>query len=147
MSEFKSELEWNRNGKTFDFERYDRTHRIQFGSGTTVTASAAPDFQGNPDAVNPEEQLVAAVSSCHMLTFLAIAARSHLVVERYTDTAVGVLAKNEAGKLAITEITLKPVIAFSGETSPDTLKLKQLHEKAHANCFIANSIRTRVIIL
>lgn len=146
MSIFKTTLNWKRNTPQFDFETYDRTHTLRFEGGTEIKASSAPDFKGNAALVNPEEQLIAAVSSCHMLTFLAIAAKSRLTVDSYSDSASGELAKNEKGRLAITAITLRPKVVFSGSNIPDAEKLKQLHHKAHENCFIANSVLANVTV-
>lgn len=143
MSEHHAKIEWSRNAPDFKYETYDRTHRIEFGGGFRCDASSAPEFLGRKELVNPEELLVAALSSCHLLTFLAIAARSRLVVDEYRDEAVGYLEKNEAGKLAVTHVTLRPWARFSGE-APSREKIEELHAKAHANCFIAQSVRTSV---
>lgn len=147
MSEFTTQLEWKRLGRSFDYETFDRTHLLKFSGGAGLSASSAPEYKGDASLVNPEEQMIAATSSCHMLTFLAIASKSRLTVESYDDRASGVLAKNSDGKLAITEITLRPRVVFSGENIPDATKLRQLHEKAHANCIVANSIRASVVVI
>ena len=146
MSEHTATVTWRRETPTFTYDDYRRDHRWEFGSGSLVHASAAPEYKGSPDLVNPEEALVAALSSCHMLTFLAIAARKRYVVDSYTDEAVGVLEKNEAGRFAVTRVTLRPKIVFSGETVPDEAAIAVLHEKAHENCFIANSVTTTVTV-
>jgi len=119
---------------------------LVFEGGSRVTASAAPAYRGNPAHVNPEEGLVAALSSCHMLTFLAVAAKKHFVVDHYTDQAVGFLDKNDKGKLAITRVILRPRIAFGGTTVPTPQEIAELHEQAHHGCFIANSVTTVVTI-
>jgi len=137
---------WKRRSEDFRFDSYSRDHLWRLGSGTTILASATPEFRGNPALVNPEEAFVAAVSSCHMLTFLSIAARKGLVVDSYEDHAVGYLDKNEQGRIAITRITLQPRVAFGGERIPDPEELARLHEQAHAGCFVANSIRATVEI-
>jgi len=100
---------------------------------------------GTPGPVDPEEAFVAALSSCHMLTFLAIAARKRLVVDAYDDHAVGVMAKNEQGRLAITHVTLHPKIVWAGP-EPDAETLERLHHRAHVECFIANSVTTSVTV-
>jgi len=146
MSEHQAIIEWHRDSADFSYDTYNRTHSWQFDDGTVVPASAAPAFNGGLYGIDPEEALVAATSSCHMLTFLAICAKKGLAVERYYDKAVGVLAKNESGKLAITQIALSPQVTFSGERQPDPAELQGLHESAHRNCFIANSINATVII-
>jgi len=98
------------------------------------------------EAVDPEEALVAATSSCHMLWFLSLAAKRGFVVDSYVDEAFGVMEKNETGKLAITRITLRPNIQFSGDKVPSAEELKSLHHTAHEECFIANSLKSEVLI-
>jgi organic hydroperoxide reductase OsmC/OhrA len=117
-----------------------------FEGGSRVTASAAPGYRGNPALVNPEEAFVAALSSCHMLTFLAVAAKRKFIVDTYSDRAVGFLEKNVKGKLAITRVILRPAVAFSGPTIPTKEQLAALHEEAHHGCFIANSVTTDVTV-
>jgi len=146
MSEHKITLEWKRESEGFSYESYNRDHVLIFGSGARVAASAAPGYRGNPAHVNPEDALVAALSSCHMLTFLAVAAKRKFVVDRYDDHAVGFLEKNQKGKLAITRVVLHPKIAFGGTTLPTQEDIAALHERAHAECFIANSVTTEVTV-
>lgn len=143
MSEHKISLKWERTTPDFNYKTYDRTHKVHFSGGSDIYMAAAPEYLGNPEITNPEEMVVAALSSCHMLTFLAIAAMKNLVVDSYTDDAVGILGKNSAGKMALTQVTLRPRITFSG-TQPDAAALDQMHHKAHDNCFIANSVTTEV---
>lgn len=145
MSQHEATLSWSRGGRGFGYEEYPRDHTWRFDGGTEVRATAAPDYRGNPALVDPEEAFVAAVASCHMLTFLAIASRKRLVVDRYDDTATGFMEKNADGKLAITRVVLRPKIAFSG-TAPPAEALARLHESAHANCFIANSVRSEIVV-
>ena len=146
MSEHKVTLEWKRGTESFSYETYSRDHVLLFEGGVRVSASAAPAYRGNPAHVNPEEALVAALSSCHMLTFLAVAAKKQFVVDQYSDHAVGVLEKNQKGKLAITRVTLRPRIAFGGPTPPTSEQIAALHERAHSDCFIANSVTTDVTV-
>jgi organic hydroperoxide reductase OsmC/OhrA len=146
MSEHHATITWRKGSTEFTYETYPRAHTWSFPSGIQVEASSAPDYLGSADRVNPEEALVAALSSCHMLTFLALAARKRLVVERYEDSAVGVLEKNSDGKLAITRVTLRPRAVFAQNAAPSPQDLQRLHEKAHEHCFIANSVRTAVSI-
>ena len=145
MSEHRVRVTWERGGIDFGYESYPRDHGWSFEGGVSVPASAAPAFRGNPLRVDPEAAFAAALSSCHMLTFLAIASRKRLVVDRYEDEAVGFLEKNEAGKLAMTRVVLRPRIAFAGAT-PGPEVVADLHERAHRECFIANSVLTRVEI-
>lgn len=143
MSEHKATLTWERKTSDFNYKTYDRTHKIHFSGGSEMLLTAAPEYLGNPEITNPEELMVAALSSCHMLTFLAMAAMKNLVVDNYKDEATGILAKNSAGKMALTEVTLRPKVTFSGN-QPDAATLEQMHHKAHDNCFIANSVTTDV---
>lgn len=148
---YKATVHWQRpEGAVFTDNKYSRAHEWRFDEGVVVTASSAPSSiappMSRPDAVDPEEALVAACSSCHMMFFLALAGRRGFVVESYTDDAVGVMTKNDAGKLYISEITLNPKIAWSGEKTPGEADVAAFHERAHAECYIANSIRATVTI-
>lgn len=145
MSFHKAKLSWQRTTADFVYETYDRTHAIELESGTHFSASAAADFFGNASLVNPEELLVSALASCHLLTFLAVAAKSRLEVNSYADNATGTLEKNSDGKLAVTHILLRPHIVWNN-AAPSEPKIRELHEKAHRNCLIGNSIRCDVII-
>jgi peroxiredoxin-like protein len=119
---------------------------VSFEGGQNLQGTAAPAFNGKAEHANPEELLVAALSSCHMLTFLAVAAKSQLTVDSYEDRAVGTLEKNANGKMAVTKVVLKPKIVFGGSGAPDPTRLKELHAKAHANCMIANSVACQVLV-
>lgn len=145
VSEHKATVSWQRETADFSYESYDRNHTWHFEGGCEVAASAAPDFLGSDDRVDPEEAFVAAISSCHMLTFLAIAARRRLVVDRYLDRAVGTMEKNEAGRLAVTRVVLRPEIEFAG-APPGAEQIAKLHELSHRECFIANSVRTEIAV-
>lgn len=125
---------------------FNRDHHISFGSGQTIAASSAPEYKGSIDKVNPEESLLAALSSCHMLTFLAIAHLKRLPVASYTDDAKAELGKTESGKLAVTKMVLNPKVVFMEGVDVSEETLAKIHEKAHANCFIANSINSEVEI-
>lgn len=146
MSEHKAEIRWRRTTDDFRYETYNREHNWKFEQGIEVQASAAPGFGGNPDYVDPEEAFVAALASCHMLTFLAIAARKRLTVDSYVDSAVGYLEKNENGKLVISRIRLRPTVEFAGDASVDSETLDTMHSKAHHNCFLANSVHTEITV-
>ena len=146
MSEHKVTVEWERETESFSYDAYNRDHLWTFDGGVRVAASAAPAFRGNPANVNPEEALVAALSSCHMLTFLALAARKQFVVDGYLDHAVGFLEKNADGKLAMTRVILRPKVTFGGPNIPDMDQIKSFHERAHTECFIANSVLTKVTV-
>jgi len=111
-----------------------------------MTASAAPAYLGNPANVDPEEAFVASLSSCHMLTFLAIACKQKFVLDEYIDEAVGHMEKNSEGRLAIMRVELRPKIKWSGDKTPTAEELDKMHHAAHDNCFIANSVKTEVTV-
>jgi organic hydroperoxide reductase OsmC/OhrA len=144
MSEYRARLQWTTTASPFRYETYSRAHTVTFGSGTTMQASAAPDYLGDTDRVNPEEAFLGALSSCHMLTFLAIAAKKGWVVESYDDDASCTLEK-EAGGLSVQHATLSPRVVFAGtEVTPEALAAA--HASAHRNCFIARSVKTEIAI-
>ena len=148
MSEYTAVITWARNGAAFTDNRYSRGHRWSFDGGIEVPASASPHVVPLPlsvaAAVDPEEAFVAALASCHMLWFLSIAAKRGFVVESYRDEAAGVMAKNAAGRLAMTHVTLHPAVTFSGQLRPTAAQHQEMHHEAHEQCFIANSVTTDV---
>lgn len=146
MSEHTITLTWQRESEDFSYKNYNRSHQWDFGHGVTLAASAAPDYQGDPELVDPEQAFVAALASCHMLTFLAIASQKKYVVDRYEDEAIGILGKNSEGKMALIEVTLRPRVTFSGGQLDNQI-LAQLHEAAHKNCFLANSVKTHIKVV
>jgi organic hydroperoxide reductase OsmC/OhrA len=146
MSEHKASIKWSRGGKDFTYKTYSRDH-VWSLNGNDVPASATTAYLGNPNRVDPETALVAALSSCHMLTFLALAANKGFVVDSYEDAAVGHLEKNAQGKFAVTRVELHPKIAFGGAKQPAGADLEWLHDKAHKECFIANSVTTDVRVI
>ncbi|MBC2605760.1 OsmC family protein [Pelagicoccus albus] len=145
MSEHIATLNWQRGDAAFDYKSYSRNHSWDFGHGLLVEASAATDYLGEEDKVDPEQAFVASLASCHMLTFLAIAAMSKITVESYRDRAIGHLAKNEAGKMAITRVDLYPEIVFAEGSEPSEKMLQRLHHKAHEECFLANSVNCEIV--
>jgi organic hydroperoxide reductase OsmC/OhrA len=146
MSEHSCTIHWRNAGKDMVYEAYSRDHTWEFEGGPVVPASAAPGYGGGVACVDPEEALVAAVSACHMLTFLAIAAKKKLVVADYTDHAVGHLEKNGDGVVAVTRIELRPVVTFAAGVAVSAADLGRLHDSAHRNCFIANSVKCAVTV-
>lgn len=148
MSTYTCDVSWMRAGAAFTDNKYSRVHRWRFDSGIEVRASAAPSVVPLPmsaaDAVDPEEAFVAALSSCHMLTFLHLAQKAGFIVDSYEDHASGVLERIGPGKLAMTTVTLRPRVRFSGDTRPDAQQFDRLHHDAHEACFIANSVTTRI---
>jgi organic hydroperoxide reductase OsmC/OhrA len=141
---------WERGEQLFTDQRYSRLHTLRFDGGISVPGSASPQVVPLPmsveAAMDPEEALVSAISSCHMLWFLSIAAKRGFCVDRYHDHAEGLMARNEQGRLAITVVTLRPDIAFSGTQQPSSADVDAMHHEAHAQCFIANSVRSEVRI-
>lgn len=146
MTEHRASIAWTLGDSEFSYEAYPRTHRTHFGGGAALDVSAAPEYRGDASKPNPEELLVSAAASCHMMTFLAIAARKKIVVLSYEDSAVGYLEPNEERRLAITRIELRPKITFQGP-APSTAEMDRLHDLAHRNCFIAQSLRATVTVL
>jgi organic hydroperoxide reductase OsmC/OhrA len=146
MSEHKVTLTWQRGDKPFEYQKYSRDHTWKFDGGHEMQASAAPAYLGNPQHVDPEEAYVASLSSCHMLTFLAIACKQKFLLDEYVDEAVGYMEKNPDGKLAITRVTLKPRLKFSGEKQPSGEELDKMNHAAHEQCFIANSVKTEITV-
>jgi organic hydroperoxide reductase OsmC/OhrA len=148
--QFEAKLEWQRNGQDFLDQRYSRAHEWIFDGGLRVPASSSPLSVPLPmsraDNVDPEEALVAAASSCHMLFFLSIAARRGHVVDSYSDEAVGLLEKDGDGRMAITSITLRPTIVFGGPDWPSEEELAAIHHEAHDKCYIANSLKGEVVV-
>jgi len=148
MADHKATIVWQRSGPDFLKGRYSREHTWSFDGGVTVPASPAPSVVpvpwSNPAHVDPEEAFVASVASCHMLTFLFLAARAGYEVESYRDEAVGIMTKNERGVPWVSLITLRPVIGYAGEKRPDAAAVADLHHRAHEQCFIANSVKTEV---
>lgn len=142
MSEHVARIRWRRSTDDFRYETYDRSHGVTFGGGSTLQASSAPEFKGRAELANPEEMLVAALSSCHMLTFLAIAARKRIVVDAYEDDATGFMTKNDAGKLYVSRVILRPRVRFAQCVGVE--QLRSMHELSHHECFIANSVLTKV---
>ncbi len=147
MSAHKVTIKWTRNGADFGYKTFSRDHIWTFENGIEVQASATPAYLGNPQCVDPESAFVAALSSCHMLTFLVLASNKGFVVDSYEDYSVGTLEKNINGKLAVTQVELRPRIVYSGDNRPAQADIDWLHDKAHRECFIANSVTTKVIVL
>jgi len=148
MSEYTAVVTWERNGARFTDNRYSRAHRWSFDGGIEVPASASPNVVPVPQsvaaAVDPEEAFVAALASCHMLWFLSIAAKRGFLVESYRDKATGVMAKNADGRLAMTQVTLRPEVVFAADRRPPPAEYAAMHHEAHEECFIACSVKTDV---
>ena len=147
MSEHFAEISWKNIPNPVDEKTYNRNHQLSLSGNQQLEGSSAPEYKGDPDCVDPEQLLVSALASCHMLTFLAIAELKGYQVETYDDKATGYLEKGDSGRSEVTRIALFPRIAFSGDKSPDANEIKRMHASAHKNCFIANSIKTKVEVL
>ena len=149
MAEHLATVSWQRDGEVFTDNKYSRAHTWRFDGGATVAASASPHIVRAPysvaSAVDPEEAFVASLSSCHMLFFLSFAAKAGYVVDRYEDEARGTLAKDADGRLAMTQVVMRPRIAFAGR-QPSAEELDQLHHQAHEQCFLANSVKTLIAV-
>ncbi|HAB18837.1 MAG TPA: OsmC family protein [Verrucomicrobiota bacterium] len=150
MADYTATLHWNRSGPNFVRGQYSREHTWTFDGGLTIPASPSPHVVpapwSNPAHLDPEEAFVASVASCHMLTFLWLASREGFQADRYTDSAVGVMTKNERGIPWVSTITLRPQIEWSGDKRPTSADLDRLHHQAHEECFIANSIKTAITV-
>lgn len=148
MAEYTAEVLWLRGEQDFVSGRYSRRHLLRFDGGTEVPGSSSPHVVpvpgSDPAAIDPEEAFVASLSSCHMLWFLSIAAKYGFCVDRYFDAPVGRMSRNAEGKLAMTLVTLRPEVRFSGGRRPDPGELQHMHHEAHEACFIANSVKTEV---
>lgn len=151
MSEHKATVSWRHARGDFIKGTYSREHTWSFDGGLTLAASPSPSLvptpYSNPAGVDPEEAYVAAISSCHMLTFLYLASNAGVDVLSYTDTAVGVMEKNAAGVFWVSKVLLDPTIEFAADNAPTADELLHLHHEAHEQCFIANSIRTEVSVI
>ncbi|MES1199587.1 MAG: OsmC family protein [Pseudomonadota bacterium] len=149
MAVYTATISWKRGDQPFSDNKYSRAHTVAFDSGQMMDASSSPHVVKLPysreDAVDPEEMLVASLSSCHMLSFLYVAKLADFVVDSYVDDAEGVMTKNEHGKLWVSKTTLRPRIGWVGRT-PTAAELEHLHHQAHEECFIANSYKGEVVI-
>ena len=148
MAQHSADILWQRDGQDFVGNRYSRRHSIRFDGGAEWAGSSSPHVVPLPlsdaAAVDPEECFVASLSSCHMLWFLSIAAARGYCVERYADSAAGRMGPDAQGRIAMTLVTLRPQVVFSGERLPTPAQHAAMHESAHQQCFIANSVRTEV---
>lgn len=140
MSELSIDLIWTRKTPTLEVGKYSNSHDVSFSGDQRLSADAAPDWGGSSDATNPEEALAAALSSCHMMTFLALAAKAQWPVNEFKDHAVAYLGKNTSGMMAISRIDLHPKVQFENGFEIDSATIRKMHERAHRYCFVANSL-------
>ncbi len=150
MAEHKATITWAGAGPDFLKGRFTREHTWTFDGGLTVPASAAPAVVppplSNPAGIDPEEAFVASLSSCHLLTFLYLAYRKGIQVDRYEDEAVGLMAKGENGVPWVSQVRLNPRITYGGDRRPSHEEEAELHQQAHHHCYIANSVKTQVVV-
>jgi organic hydroperoxide reductase OsmC/OhrA len=150
MSQHTAIIRWQRTGPDFVKGKYSREHTWSFDGGLTVPASPAPVNVpapwSNAASVDPEEAFVASISSCHMLVFLWLASREGFQADSYADDSVGVMTKNERGALWVSKVTLRPLVAWSGEKLASATDVERLHHQAHEQCFIANSVKTEIVV-
>ncbi len=152
MSEHRATIDWKRSdsGPEFLTGQYSRLHTWTFDGGATLQASPSPSVvpapYSNPAHVDPEEAFVASISSCHMLTFLYCASREGFQVDSYRDEAVGTMTRNDQGTPWVSEVLLHPAIVYGGARTPTPAEEAHLHHAAHEQCFIANSVRTRITV-
>jgi len=148
MSKYFATVKWERGEQVFTDNKYSRGHVWEFDGGQSVAASSSPHVVPLPYSVeanvDPEEAFIASISACHMLFFLSIAAKQGFLVDQYIDEATGILEPNSEGLPAMTRVTLKPRVIFGAEKQPTRQQLEELHHSAHAQCYIANSVKTLV---
>ncbi len=148
MATYRATIDWTlKDGEDFAGGRYSRAHTVSFEEHV-VPATASKHVVGKwaaPGAVDPEEMLVASLSNCHMLTFLHVARLAGFVVTHYRDAAEGVMEKNAEGRMAVTRVTLRPEITYAGKRPTDA-EPARLHHEAHEECFIANSVKTEIVV-
>lgn len=146
MSDHRITLNWQRSDAAFERGNYPKDHQVRYLGGQTLAVSSAVAFGGNAALADPEQMLLSALSSCHLLTFLAVAANRGFIVDSYADDAECELAKNAEGVMAVTVATLRPSVRFSGDKQPTAEEFDKLHERAHKGCFIGQSVKTEVRI-
>lgn len=150
IASYTATIKWFRGDAVFTDNKYSRLHDVAFDAPLTIPGSSSPHVVKAPysreDAVDPEEMLVASLSSCHMLSFLWVAYKAGFIVDSYEDRAEGVMTKNDAGKMWVSKTTLRPNIAWGGDKRPSPAEVHALHHQAHEECFIANSYKGEVVI-
>ncbi len=147
---YTANIVWERGDQVFVDKTYSRAFMMHFDGGISVPGSASPEVVKLPlsraDAVDPEEGFVASISSCHMLFFVDYASRAGFRVDRYDDAAEGEMGKNAEGRTFVAKVTLKPAITWSGDKKPTAADIADLHHKSHAVCFIANSVKSEIVL-
>ena len=147
MSKISINLVWKLGKKTLSPGKYSNKHTINFNPEINITVDSAPDWQGDPKNCNPEQALAASLSSCHMMTFLALAAKMKWPIISYKDNAIATLGKNSKGQMTVTQLELNPKVAFDNKFTVDPNEMKKMQDRAHRYCFIANSLSNDVKVL
>ena len=146
MSELAIKLNWQRKEASLQTGHYSNAHTVYYSDDYQLPADAAPDWGGDASLTNPEQAFAASVSSCHMMTFLALSAKAGWPVAEYRDHAVAHLGKNPKGLMSVTKLDLHPVIVFDQGFKVQAADLDKMHQRAHRYCFIANSLADTVDI-
>lgn len=146
MSDLSIELHWQRAEPELRAGKYSNAHTVTYNERNDVRADAAPDWGGDPANANPEQALASALSSCHMMTFLALAAKANWPVAGYSDYAVARLGKNPKGQTSVARVDLHPVVRFDAGFSVEAAEMEKMHDRAHRYCFIANTLADSVEI-
>jgi organic hydroperoxide reductase OsmC/OhrA len=146
MSEHSVTLRWSKQTESFAYKEYNREHQWDFGEGLIVKASSAPEFLGDPTCADPERAFAAALSSCHLLFFIAICSTRRLVVQNYVDHASAFLEKDEQGNLVISRVILRPEVTFSDGIDMSKELFDKIHHQSHDKCFLAKSVKSEVIV-
>ncbi len=146
MSEHNITLSWEKQTESFEYTKYNRDHKWDFGHDLIVNASSAPEFLGTPEYADPERAFAAALASCQLLFFIAICSKKHLTVQQYTDKATAFLEKNDQGELIISKVILRPEVVFAEAVEVSREALEKIHYQAHERCFLAKSVRSEVLI-
>ena len=146
MSEHNIKLTWTKQTESFAYMDYNRDHQWDFGEGLIVNASSAPQFLGNPEYADPERAFAAALSSCHLLFFIAICSKKRLIVQDYVDHATAVLEQNEQHELVISRVILRPEVTFAEGIEVARETMEQIHHQAHDKCFLAKSVKSEILL-
>ena len=147
MNNLSIELNWLLEDGELSYGKYSTDHKIKINDEIIINAGSAAEYGGNPNNLNPEQAFVAAVSSCHMMTFLALAAKMKWPVIRYEDKAVAYLGKNSKGKMSVSKIELNPKVSFENNFSVSDEEMEKMQDRSHRYCFIANSLSDEVVMV
>jgi organic hydroperoxide reductase OsmC/OhrA len=144
VTEHRASVSWRRETSGFDYDSFDRRHELAFEDTLTLAGDAAQAYGGQGGGADPEQLFAASLGACHMLAFLAVAARMRIVVDAYADAPIATVAKDAEGRLAVTRVVLKPQVRFAAAVAPE--QLARLHDLAHRNCFVSNAVKAPVVV-